>query len=406
MIDRRQFLGGAGSAAAMLGGAAPFASPSRAFAATKTILPFDNGERPIVRYPQKRALIRHTARPPQLETPFSVFDESLITPNDAFFVRYHMTLSPPDGLDPDTYRIAVKGKVNAPLNLSLAALKSFPSIEIVAVNECSGNSRGFFNPRVAGGQLGNGAMGNARWKGVPLKTVLDKAGIQAGAKQVVFNGYDAPVLTQTPDFIKALDIDHARDGEVMLAYEMNGSELPVLNGYPVRLIVPGYYGTYWVKHVSEIIVIDSVFDGFWMKTAYRIPSNACACVPIRTKPQQTVPINRLNVRSFITNLGNGSRVSAGREVLVRGIAFDGGYGMSKVLLSADGGRNWRDTVLDQDLGRYSFRGWRTMVRLKRGVHDLMVKAINRTGQTQPAAPIWNPPGYMRNAIETVRVRAT
>ncbi|MFG3757104.1 molybdopterin-dependent oxidoreductase, partial [Klebsiella pneumoniae] len=124
------------------------------------------------------------------------------------------------------------------------------------VNQCSGNSRGFSDPRVAGGQLANGAMGNARWRGVPLKTVLDKAGVQAGAKQVTFNGMDGPVSDKTPDFVKALDIDHARDGEVMLAYAMNGHDLPVLNGFPLRLVVPGHYGTYWVKHLNDITVID------------------------------------------------------------------------------------------------------------------------------------------------------
>jgi sulfite dehydrogenase len=184
----------------------------------------------------------------------SVFGEGVITPNDAFFVRYHLTVAPPQSLylDPDTYKFELKGKVNTPLTISLNDLKTqFEPVEIVAVNQCSGNSRGFFEPRVAGGQAGNGLMGNARWKGVPLKAVLDKAGIQAGAKQVSFDGYDGPAMPATPDFVKALDIDHASDGEVMLAYAMNGMDIPVLNGYPVRLIVPGYYGTYWVKHVSE-----------------------------------------------------------------------------------------------------------------------------------------------------------
>ena len=160
-------------------------------------------------------------------------------------------------------------------------------IEIVAVNQCSGNSRGFFEPRVAGGQLANGAMGNARWKGVPLRAILDKAGVQAGARQATFDGLDGPVLPATPDFVKALDIDHARDGEVMVAYAMNGEDLPFLNGYPLRLIVPGYYGTYWVKHLNRIDVIDGVYDGFWMKTAYRIPDNACACVEPGKAPAAT-----------------------------------------------------------------------------------------------------------------------
>src|SRR2546422_4086400 len=185
-------------------------------------LPFDNGERPLVKYPQKRPLIRITARPPQLETPFSVFNEGALTPNDAFFVRYHLTLSPPamDSLGSEKFRVAIKGKVRTPLTLSLAEVKSqFEPVEIVAVNQCSGNSRGFFQPRVPGGQMGNGAMGNARWKGARLKDILHKAGVAAGVRQVTLDGLDKPLLPQTPDFIKALDIDHALDGEVLLAYE-------------------------------------------------------------------------------------------------------------------------------------------------------------------------------------------
>jgi sulfite dehydrogenase len=376
-----------------------------AYAADQIQLPFGNGERALVKYPQKRPLIQMTTRPPQLETPFSVFNEGVITPNDAFFVRYHLA-DIPLRIDPDTFQIAVKGKVTSPLNLSLKDLKtSFEPVEIVAVNQCSGNSRGFFEPRVAGGQLANGAMGNAKWRGVSLKAVLDKAGIMPGAKQVTFNGLDGPVVPETPDFVKALDIDHARDGEVMLAYVMNGADLPHLNGYPVRLVVPGYYGTYWVKHLNEITVIDEVYDGFWMKSAYRIPNNACACTPPGQPPTATVPINRFDVRSFITNLLDGATVKAGADTPVKGIAFDGGYGITDVLLSSDGGKTWTEAQLGEDLGKYSFREWQSVVRLAPGTHDLRVRAINRIGQSQQTEPLWNPAGYMRNIVETTRVRA-
>src|SRR5262249_55678410 len=148
-------------------------------AADTITLPFVNGERTLVKYPQKRPLIRITTRPPQLETPFSVFNEGVLTPNDAFFVRYHLS-EVPTSIDPDSFRVEIKGKVNSPLTLSLAELKSqFEPVEIVAVNQCSGNGRGFSNPRVAGGQMANGAMGNARWKGIRLKDLLDKAGVAA-----------------------------------------------------------------------------------------------------------------------------------------------------------------------------------------------------------------------------------
>jgi hypothetical protein len=286
----------------------------------------------------------------------------------------------------------------------LADIKKMPSVEIVAVTQCSGNSRGFSTPRVAGGQSGNGAMGNARWKGVPLKTVLDKAGVQAGAKQVVFNGMDGPVSDKTPDFAKALDLDHARDGEVMLAYAMNGENLPMLNGFPLRLVVPGYYGTYWVKHLNEITVIDSVYDNFWMKTAYRIPDNDCNCVEPGTAPKATIPINRFTVRSFITNVRDGAKVKAG-ETRLRGIAFDGGKGIREVVVSTDGGKTWLPTKLGKNLGNYSFREWQATVKLPAGNHELKVRATSNDGKTQPMEALWNPAGYLRNVVETVRVTA-
>ncbi|ADH90542.1 oxidoreductase molybdopterin binding protein [Ancylobacter novellus DSM 506] len=404
MLNRRQILKSAGAAALGLG-AGTLGWPGRhAFAADTVTLPFANGERPLVMYPGKRPLIGLTARPPQLETPFSVFDEGLITPNDAFFVRYHLAGIPLE-IDPDAFRLEIKGKVGTPLSLSLQDLKNdFPASEVVAVNQCSGNSRGFVEPRVGGGQLANGAMGNARWRGVPLKAVLEKAGVQAGAKQVTFGGLDGPVIPETPDFVKALSIDHATDGEVMLAYSMNGADLPWLNGYPLRLVVPGYYGTYWVKHLNEITVIDKEFDGFWMKTAYRIPDNACACTEPGKAPTATIPINRFDVRSFITNVENGASVKAG-EVPLRGIAFDGGYGITQVSVSADAGKSWTNATLDPGLGKYSFRGWKAVLPLTKGDHVLMCRATNARGETQPMQATWNPAGYMRNVVEATRVIA-
>lgn len=217
---RRRFLRQACTVGAA-GTLAGHALTSLAAPATVT-LPFANGERELIAYPQKRPLIRQTSRPPQLETPFAVFNDGVITPNDAFFVRYHLG-NIPTAIDPAAYRLRVSGKVGTPLELSLADLKQQfgAPVELVAVTQCSGNSRGFFEPRVGGGQLGNGAMGNARWLGIPLKRILEKAGIQAGARQVTFEGLDRPVLPGTPEFVKALDAAHALDGEVMLAYAMN-----------------------------------------------------------------------------------------------------------------------------------------------------------------------------------------
>lgn len=383
----------------------------RAWAATQTPakvqLPFANGEREMVQFPQKRPLILQTSRPPQLETPFAVFNEGLITPNDAFFVRYHWS-GIPTSIQESDFRVKVSGVVDTPLELSMADLKAMGEpISLVAVHQCSGNSRGFFTPRANGGQLGHGAMGNAKWTGVPLKRVLEKAGIQKSAVQVSFNGMDKPPMGDaSPDFIKALDIDHAMDGEVMLAWAMNGEDLPMLNGYPLRLIVPGYYGTYWVKHVNDIQVLEKVFDGFWMASAYRIPANACACTEAPKGPTKTVPINRFNTRSFITSVQDGDKLKAGKAVVLRGIAFDGGQGIAEVAVSVDGGETWKRAKLGDEISRYSFREWKaSFTPPKKGSYALMVRAVNRAGQGQPMQALWNPAGYMRNVVETVRVTA-
>src|SRR5215467_2035244 len=202
-VTRRQFL----KATGLVGLGATIASPTL-LAADSVTMPFANGQRALATFPQKRPLILLTSRPPQLETPFSVFNEGLLTPNDAFFVRYHLA-QVPTSIDPDQFTLEVKGAVNSATKFSLADLKKFDPVEIVAVNQCSGNGRGFSAPRVGGGQSGNGTMGNAKWKGVRLKDVLNKTGVAAGAKQVTFNGLDSPPVEKIPDFIKALEVDHA-----------------------------------------------------------------------------------------------------------------------------------------------------------------------------------------------------
>lgn len=368
-------------------------------------LPFVNGARNMVAYPEKRPLIVLTSRPPQLETPFPVFNEGIITPNDAFFVRYH-NAGIPTSIDGDKHVIEIGGNAaGKPFQLTMADLRTqFKPLEMVAVNQCSGNSRGHFNPRVTGGQLSNGAMGNARWLGVPLKDVLARAELKSTARQVTFNGLDNG-LFGGGDFIKSLEVGHAMDGEVMLAYQMNGTDLPMLNGFPVRLIVPGYYGTYWVKHLSQIEVIDQVYEGFWMKPAYRVPDNDCACVEPGTTPSATRPIGRFNVRSFITSVQDGAKIEAGRQMVVRGIAFDGGQGIREVAYSTDGGQSWRGAKLGEDIGRFSFREFTFGFKPEKGAHDLRVRAWNRSGQSQPMEALWQPAGYMRNVVESVKVLA-
>jgi DMSO/TMAO reductase YedYZ molybdopterin-dependent catalytic subunit len=290
------------------------------------------------------------------------------------------------------------------LSLSLKELMALPQFEIAAVNQCSGNSRGFFEPRVAGGEWGNGAMGNARWSGVRLKDVLDKAGVKAGALEVRLSGLDAPSVPDAPQFIKSLDIDHARDGEVMIAYAMNGNPLPLLNGFPLRVIVPGWYATYWVKMLNDIEVLDQPDSNFWMKSAYLIPDTPGADV----KPEETnvkmVPINRMNPRSFITNIKAGASILADKSTLLRGIAFGGDAGVKRVDFSGDGGKTWEAARLDKDEGKYGFRRFEVGFKPPaKGSATLMIRCTNSNGVAQPDRANWNPAGFMRNIIERVPV---
>jgi DMSO/TMAO reductase YedYZ molybdopterin-dependent catalytic subunit len=403
-IGRRRVLGGLRA----MGLASAFAQAWPASAEETVLLPLGGGPeaRPLTRaFPQKGSMILQRTSPPLLETPFEVFDQGVFTPNDRFFVRWHWGVIP-ERVDATTFRLVVRGHLNKSLSMSLAELTALPRFEIAAVNQCSGNSRGLFTPRVAGGQWGNGAMGNARWTGVRLRDVLDRAGVKAGAVQVRFNGSDDPVVADAPDFMKSLDIDHARDGEVMIAYAMNGQPLPLLNGFPLRLIVPGWYSTYWIKMLNDIEVLDLVDDQYWMKTAYRIPDTPRANVRPGETGFKTVPINRMNPRAFVTNCRIGQTIPANAPVRVRGIAFGGDCGVAKVDMSVDSGKTWLPAKLGVDEGKYSFRRWEAAVPMHRkGDFVLSVRCTNTAGAVQPPEPNWNPGGYMRNSIESLPLTA-
>ena len=400
ILSRRHFLQGAAVMGAMV-------SPAMAGESVTLNLPGGPNQRALTAaFPQKGRMILQRTRPPLLETPFAVFDRGVFTPNDQFFVRWHWAVIP-EQVDVAAFRLSVRGHVNNTLALSMSDVLALPRVEMAAVNQCSGNSRGLFEPRVAGGQWANGAMGNAKWTGVRLRDVLDRAGVKGGAVAVRFNGLDEPVVDGAPDFMKSLDIDHARDGEVMLAYQMNGEQLPLLNGFPLRLIVPGWYSTYWVKMLSDIEVLDAPDETYWMKTAYRIPDTPGASVKPEETGFKTVPITRMVPRSFFTNLTDGTTVGPGASVPVRGIAFGGDCGVAKVEMSADGGTTWQATALDRDEGTYGFRRWTSSVTAPAGgVQTLKVRCTNTKSVVQTAEPNWNGGGFMRNVIESVRLTVT
>jgi DMSO/TMAO reductase YedYZ molybdopterin-dependent catalytic subunit len=399
-LTRRRLLQGAGMLSAMT---ATFPAWANGF--VELDLPGGPDRRELTTaFPQKGQMILQRSRPPLLETPFEVFDRGAFTPNNKFFVRWHWAVIPQE-IDVTTFQVAVRGHVNNALLLSMADILAMPRVELAAVNQCSGNSRGLFQPRVAGGEWENSAMGNARWTGVRLRDVLDRAGVKAGAVAVRFNGLDQPVVDGAPDFMKSLDVDHARGGEVMLAFEMNGEQLPLLNGFPLRLVVPGWYSTYWVKMVNDIEVLNAPDENYWMATAYRIPDTPHASVKPGQTGFKTVPINRMVPRSFFTNVTTNATVKSGPAVPIRGIAFGGDCGVSRVEVSTSNGQSWENTALDRDEGPYSFRRWSTEVAAPQsGTLSLQVRCTNTKGEVQPPQPNWNGAGFMRNVIERVELK--
>lgn len=346
----------------------------------------------------KRPLIELTARPPNYETPLAAF-ATPITPNDLFFVRYHLAGIPPQ-IDVQQWRVAVSGEAIAnPLQLSFQDLqRDYEQVEVTAVNQCSGNRRGLSSPHVAGVQWGIGAMGNAVWRGPRLKDILAKAGLKPGAVEVVVNGADGPVLTSTPDFVKSIPAYKALDENTIIALQMNGAPLPHFNGYPARLIVPGWTGTYWMKHLISIDVVTKPFDGFWVKGAYRIPTGMFPTLQrfASQENEMTTPITEMVVNSLITAPVEGRRFRAGEPVTATGVAWDGGYGIGSVAVSTDNGATWHEATLGNDLGRFSFRPWTYRFAATSGTQTILAKASNRVGETQTDSLIFNGAGYHNN----------
>lgn len=398
-IDRRNFM----RLAAMGGAAALLPAGARRAFADGAAGPATQPIYELAKFPEKTNLLLLTDRPPQLETPLRYFRKDL-TPNDAFFVRWHLA-QVPTRVDTDSFTLTVRGHVAKELDLSLEDLrKDFDPVSLIAVNQCSGNSRALFHPRVLGGQWGNGAMGNAKWTGVRLKDVLARAQVKKAPVDVSFSGLDRAPLPSVPAFVKSLDFEHANDGEVMIAYEQNGEPLPMLNGFPLRLIVPGWFGTYWVKALNEITVLPEKFKGFWMDKAYRVPKNPQMEESPTDLAKVTVPISSMLVRSLFVRPEPDEKIAAGGgAVEVEGIAFDGGKGIKMVEVSADEGKSWSEAMLDAELGKYSWRRWRYSWQPSgNGRHILQARATNVAGEEQQHSQ-WNRSGYARNVIESVAV---
>ena len=408
MLTRRRLLEAAGTGLALAGSGLDFPRSLKARAAGVELTPgvpagLDTSAR-MEALPGKKPLIKLSYRPPNYESPLEYF-RTPITPNDQFFVRYHLSDIP--DVDAKTYKIAVGGDgANGQAELTLDDLKAMPASEVVAVNQCSGNRRGLSQPHVAGVEWGYGAMGCARWRGAKLKDVLDKVGLKKEAIEVAFNGAEGPAYDKTPDFVKSLPVWKAIDESTLIAYEMNGAPLPHFNGFPARLIVPGWTGTYWMKHLISINVRTQPLNNFWMNPAYRIPVGLFPVVArfVSQENATSTPITEMVVNSLITSHADGAKVKRGK-VTVSGLAWDGGYGIRTVEASIDGGKTWSAATLGDDLGRYAFRPWSFPLAAKRGKNTVMVNATNKIGQTQTATLLFNGAGYHNNVMQSITLEA-
>lgn len=364
-----------------------------------------NSVGPYVTEPQKVPLILLTERPVQLETPRHYF-RTAFTPNEAFYVRWHLD-GIPNAVDLKEWKLNIEGNVNKPMALSFAELmQKFKPVSVAAVNQCSGNSRSRLQPRVPGGQWGHGAMGNAMWTGVRLRELLDMAGVKSGSVQVQFQGLETgkgPKGLGSNLFLKSLDLRDAILDECLVAYLMNGEPLPMLNGFPVRLVAPGYFATYWMKCLTWIRVLDKADENFWMKTGYRVPDTPRGNTTpedVKAGKVKTVPIGRMPVRSFLVSPDGASKIPAGMTTTLRGIAFSGFSRVNRVEISDDGGKSWANAELGEDHGAYSFRTWEAPWTPKvPGRHTLAARATDEKGNSQTDEPVWNAGGYLWNRIE-------
>jgi len=401
-MNRRNFLG----AGLVLGASTLFGkeSSSKIITESKEFVP------PVIAFPEKKPLKTISDRPPLLESPRDIFTQP-ITPNDQFFVRWHMP-DIPTYIDLNEFRLQVQGAVETPLSLSVDDLKSkFEPVEITSVLQCGGNSRKYYaatGQATHGVQWGHGAMGCAVWKGVRLKDILNMAGVKGEARYVGVNGLEKPAMDETPRFFREMEIDEALSGELIVAYEMNGEDLPYLNGFPLRLVIPGHFSDSWVKMLSEITVLDRYRKTFFMDVAYTVPDNDCECVISGSDFEyKRKPIAVMKVKSVIGYPTPGTVIKKGSKVKITGMAFDQGKGIKEVMVSVDGGKSWNPTALQKDYGKFAYRQWVYQWEPKaKGEYTIMVRAINRIGNIQPLPEDigWNAGGYQYNAVDSVNVK--
>lgn len=401
-LTRRALIAGAGLGGFGAALAAPALGKLAGSGMIDLALPGGPSLRPTTpTFPGKGEMIVHRIRPPVLEAPMAVFREGIITPNDRMFVRWNWEM--PTSVNAGAHRVAVGGAVRTPVSLTLDDIAAAGDpVEVTAINQCAGNGRGLSQPRVTGGQWGNGAIGCARWTGVRLRDVLAKAGVAPGATRVRFAGLDVPMADGAPQFIKSVPLDIALRDDVLVAWGMNGEALPLLHGYPLRIVVPGWFSTYWVKMLSTIEVLTGEDDSHYVAKSYRVPARP---VTPDDKDFATIPITTMPPRAFITSHGDGDIVARGKPLTLEGIAMGGDAGLARVDLVGAGFE--RPCTLGPDEGGpYALRRWHiTLADAPGNLAGIGPRATNNNGVVQPETLAWNPSGYARNVIERISLRA-
>ncbi len=332
-----------------------------------------------------------------LETPPYLLD-SFLTPVEVFYVRNHLALP---SVNLAEWRLVVNGEVEHPLELTFDELQKFEPSTVTNTMECAGNGRAFYRPRVPGTQWSRGAVGNATFTGPRLADVLRRAGVKPTGKHVAFNGLDEP-SGKVPDFIRSVPIEKAMHPDTLLATQMNGAPLRIEHGYPARALVPGWLGAASVKWLIEVQVLDHEFEGNFMKPGYRVPTR-----PVEpggeVSPDEMAVITALPVKSIITRPGDGAHMKP-VPIRITGAAWAGETDIARVDISADQGRTWQPATLGRDRAKYAWRLWEyNWGPPEPGTYTLMSRATDTAGRTQPAAPAWNPSGYLWNVIDHVRV---
>jgi DMSO/TMAO reductase YedYZ molybdopterin-dependent catalytic subunit len=388
MNSRRDFLKQL-SSAALVAGIAP--------ALLATAFP----QEPAVEFPGEDGMILRSFRFVDIESPVEYFN-SWLTPVPHFFVRNHM--HEPSELNADDWRLSIGGEVEKPITLSLAELSKIETHAVVNTLECAGNGRSLHRPHVPGIQWGKGAVGTARFSGPRLHDVLQKAGIKSTGKHVMFRGLDE-VPGKVPPFIRSIPLEKALDPDTLVATHMNGMPLSRHHGFPARALVPGWIGAASCKWLTEVKVLETEFVGNFMNPGYRLPNQ-----PVKpgdaVKPEDTHAVTALGVKSVIAGPTGGSTVRAGK-IIVHGAAWAGEADITKVEISTDGGTTWSSAKLGREQAHYAWRLWNYDWKAgKSGDYTILSRATDSQGRTQPAVPVWNPSGYLYNAVDQVKIHVS